>query len=31
MKDEDMEIDSFKMICVPLGPKNWKTTEIRDL
>lgn len=26
-----IEIDSFKMICVPLGPRNWKISEIRDL
>lgn len=25
-----IEIDSFKMIGVPLGPSNWKISEIRD-
>ena len=31
MEGEDMDIDFFKMICVPLVLRSWKTTEIKDL
>ena len=31
LEEETVEIDSFKMTCVPPGPRSWKTTEIRDL